>query len=445
METNIDFKKYQEQLFWNYANTENNLKQEKYCSHLVEKVQIVHDENALHSFCERVYSEVLNVKDCANFIINAYDTFKEEHFDLLEINKLTNEEEMLEEDDESGSDNDDDGNSDKYRKFRNNSDTVISIKIYQEFLTFISFLKAHVTSKHGNRWISQQSVFIDASSLHTAKEKRKRQEILPFIFIQNVMESIAQYRFYSYKFNVFHHVLNQNVHVGCIHDQELMMLALKKKLISLDVDNTGFIDVSSFKKVLKKFLTRNLREEDFKLLNNAIEEDVINGSKYAYGYIFDDFSVGNNNENSSMDIVRHDNTFAKELKLLHLYSSIYYRNCFIERILALKGIDGKVDPSEIRRAIKLIDPKRIENSLDNIVGLIMQYHNYFQMKKKGLDDANNNKKKKSGSSGGASDLSVLRAQAAAFAAARDRSKRIPCEDVIDALNYFYMHEWKWWC
>ena len=69
----------------------------------------------------------------------------------------------------------------------------------------------------------------------------------------------------------------------------------------------------------------------------------------------------------------------------------------IERILALKGIDGKVDPSEIRRAIKLIDPKRIENSLDNIVGLIMQYHNYFQMKKKkGLDD-NNNKKKKSGS------------------------------------------------
>ena len=181
------------------------------------------------------------------------------------------------------------------------------------------------------------------------------------------------------------------------------------------------------------------------MLNNAIEKDVINGSKYAYGYIFDDFSVGNNNENSSMDIVRHDNTFAKELKLLHLYSSIYYRNCFIERILALKGIDGKVDPSEIRRAIKLIDPKRIENSLDNIVGLIMQYHNYFQMKKKGLDDANNNKKKKSGSSGGASDLSVLRAQAAAFAAARDRSKRIPCEDVIDALNYFYMHEWKWWC
>ena len=85
METNSDFKKYQEQLFWNYANTENNLKQEKYCSHLVEKVQIVHDENALHSFCERVYSEVLNVKDCANFIINAYNTFKEEHFDLLEI------------------------------------------------------------------------------------------------------------------------------------------------------------------------------------------------------------------------------------------------------------------------------------------------------------------------------------------------------------------------
>ena len=73
---------------------------------------------------------MLNIKDCANFIINAYDTFKEEHFDLLEINKLTNEEEMLEEDDESGSDNDDDGNSDKYRKFRNNSDTVISIKIY---------------------------------------------------------------------------------------------------------------------------------------------------------------------------------------------------------------------------------------------------------------------------------------------------------------------------
>lgn len=106
--------------------------------------------------------------------------------------------------------------------------------------------------------------------------------------------------------------------------------------------------------------------------------------------------------------------------------------------------DGKVDPSEMRRAIKLIDAKRKEESVDNIIGLIMQYHNYFQMKKKGLDDGNISKNKKQ-SNNAASDLNVLRAQAAAFAAARDRSKRVPCEDVMDALNYFYINEWKWWC
>ena len=69
-----------------------------------------------------------------------------------------------------------------------------------------------------------------------------------------------------------------------------------------------------------------------------------------------------------------------------MYSSIYYKNCLIERILALKGIDGKVDPSEIRRAMKLIDPKRREESIDNIIGVIMQYQDYVDTKSEGSEN-----------------------------------------------------------
>lgn len=303
----------------------------KISNHLIEPVQIHRNENTLNSFCERAHSEVLNVKDCAEFIIHAYNTFKDEHFDLLEINKLANEQDLLETEDDGDSSDDDNDEKQNFRKLDGRTNNAIPIKIFQEFLTFISFLKGYV--KHENRWISQQASLIDMSSLNTATEKRKRKEIMPFLFIQNLKESIAQYRFYSYKFNVFYHVLNHNVHVGCIHDQELMMLSLKKRLISLDVENTGFIDIAIFKQNIKSFLTANLREEDFALLNNAIDGDAIDGNKYAYGYIFDDMT-----NNNSVDVVRHDNAFAKELKLLHLYSSIYYRNCFIERILALKGI-----------------------------------------------------------------------------------------------------------
>ena len=87
--------------------------------------------------------------------------------------------------------------------------------------------------------------------------------------------------------------------------------------------------------------------------------------------------------------------------------------------------------------MKLIDPKRRDESIDNIIGVIMQYQDYVDAKNEGSG------KTKRGKSGG-SDLDQLRAQAAAFAAARDRSKRVPCGDVIDALDHFFIHEWKWW-
>ena len=80
---------------------------------------------------------------------------------------------------------------------------------------------------------------------------------------------------------------------------------------------------------------------------------------------------------------------------------------------------------------------RRDESIDNIIGVIMQYQDYVDAKNEGSG------KTKRGKSGG-SDLDQLRAQAAAFAAARDRSKRVPCGDVIDALDHFFIHEWKWW-
>ena len=312
-------------------------------------------------------------------------------------------------------------------------DTPISIKILSDRTTFMSFLVSYTIDE--SHWVSLQNTMIKTTSLYTPKEKRKRHDILPFLFMQNVCESIARYRFYSYQFTLFHNVLAGKIHIGCIHDQGLMMMALKERLIALDKNKTGFVDGDSFKATIRNFLTTSLRDEDLSILNDAIDEDLMEGGKYPYGYIFN--HQLHNAEGDPLDTFQHSNKFAKELKLLHLYSSIHYKNCLIERILALRGIDGKVDPSEIRRAMKLIDPKRRDESIDNIIGVIMQYQDYVDAKNEGSG------KTKRGKSGG-SDLDQLRAQAAAFAAARDRSKRVPCGDVIDALDHFFIHEWKWW-
>ena len=300
---------------------------------------------------------------------------------------------MNSDEDDSDSAEDGDKSQHNYQSTRND-DAPMSIKILSNRTTFMSFLPSY--TKYESRWTAQQSAMIKTTSLCTPKEKRRRHDLLPFLFIQNVRESIARYHFYSYQFTLFHNVLAGKIHVGCIHDQELMMMALKERLLALDKNKTGFVDGNSFKATVRDFLTKSLRDEDLSILNDAIDEDLVEGGKYPYGLIFN-FEQHNNTKGDLLVSFQHNNKFAKELKLLHLYSSIYYKNCFIERVLALKGIDGKVDPSEMRRAMKLIDPKRREESIDNIIGLIMQYQDYMDTKNE------NSGKSKRGKSGG-SDL-----------------------------------------
>eukprot|EP00944_MAST-04C_sp_MAST-4C-sp1_P010222 g10222.t1 len=432
-DSEINYWSEQTRHFW--QQNQRKMADSRWQCHLVEPATSLHQVHLGMSFCERVFSEMLMASDCAAFLLDAYNRFKEDHFELLEMGRLSNEFELytLNSDEDDVNDAEDREKSQYNYKSLAKNDTPISIKILSDQTTFMSFLVLYI--KRESHWVSLQNTMIKTTSLYTPKEKRKRHDVLPFLFIQNVRESIARYRFYSYQFTLFHNVLAGKIHIGCIHDQDLMMMALKERLVALDTNKTGFVDENSFKATVRNFLTKSLREEDLSILSDAIDEDLMEGGKYPYGYIFN--YQQQNTERDPLNIFQHNNKFAKELKLLHLYSSIYYKNCFIKRILTLRGIDGKVDPSEIRRAMKLIDPKRRDESIDNIIGVIMQYQDYVDAKNEGSG------KTKRGKSGG-SDLDQLRAQAAAFAAARDRSKRVPCGDVIDALDHFFIHEWKWW-
>jgi hypothetical protein len=287
--------------------------------------------------------------------------------------------------------------------------------------SFSTWLPGHLLRSE-SEWLHHQLIW-GKINLHPKKEKQMLKEVLPQVFISNVKESCIKWQGKSTKFTIFHGILSRSVHEGCYADQLDMVSALRKGLVQLDTENSGILAYSQIDDFLRSFLPRTV-EHEFDFIDTYGRSSGFYKSKIAYGNLFEG----------------HDkNGLLRELLSLHVASSMDFKEKLQCTVRSYKGIDNCVDANDIRTAIIEVDPLRPKNSVDNWVGLFLQHSEYATKMRK---SSKHRSKRKSVSV--EDEMETLKAKAAAFAAARDKYKRVPTDDIVDALNYFFVREFGWW-
>ena len=301
---------------------------------------------------------------------------------------------------------------------------VTSFKVLDEGSRFniwvVQFLEAkNIHSEF--TWLQNQLRWAKVNNLPPT-QMRVLKDSLPQLLIENTKASLVKWQFQSTKFSLFLAILTGYVHEGCYVDQQNMMSQLQANLIKLDPQQTGFVTMSIFMDHVKAFLSEDLSIYEWESIESAANAEAIDGGLLAYGTIFDGFGASR---------------ISREIILLHIASSAQYREQLLDSIMMYKGIDNCVDPGELKLAIRSVDPNRPSLSIDNWIGLFLQHSEYLTKK------AKSNSKKSKGDVHG-SEIDNLRAQAAAFAAAQDKHKRIPFAHVEEALDLFYVRKFQWW-